>query len=133
MNVGYARVSTLNQNLDLQLASAVRRYPVRARQGPLVILHLGDGRWWDEEVQTWRSGRSRPLPCLFIDPAVPVTRITKVVLATAHLDHDPSNNLSCNLKALCQRCHMLHDREEHQRQRRKENDRGRPDLSQPPV
>ena len=84
----------------------------------LVVRHLGDGRWWDEEGQTWRSGRGRPLPRLFIDPAVPVTRITKVVLATAHLDHDPSNNLPRNLKALCQRCHMLHDREEHQRQRR---------------
>jgi hypothetical protein len=40
-----------------------------------------------------------------------------VALAAAHLDHDPTNNRPRNLKALCQRCHMLHDREEH-RQRR---------------
>jgi hypothetical protein len=43
---------------------------------------------------------------------------TKVVLATAHLDHNPSNNKARNLKACCQRCHMLHDREEHRRRRR---------------
>jgi hypothetical protein len=43
---------------------------------------------------------------------------TKVALATAHLDHNPSNNKARNLKAYCQRCHMLHDREEHRRRRR---------------
>jgi hypothetical protein len=43
---------------------------------------------------------------------------TKVVLATAHLDHNPTNNRQRNLKALCQRCHMMHDRSEHQRRRR---------------
>ncbi len=42
----------------------------------------------------------------------------EVVLATAHLDHDPTNNPPRNLKALCQRCHMLHDRDEHCRRRR---------------
>jgi 5-methylcytosine-specific restriction endonuclease McrA len=40
-----------------------------------------------------------------------------VYLACAHLDHDPGNNTPANLKALCQRCHILHDRAEHQRQR----------------
>jgi hypothetical protein len=39
------------------------------------------------------------------------------VLAAAHLDHDPTNNRMPNLKALCQRCHMLHDQDEHQRRR----------------
>jgi 5-methylcytosine-specific restriction endonuclease McrA len=36
-------------------------------------------------------------------------RTTKVVLAAAHLDHDPSHNTLRNLKALCQRCHLRHD------------------------
>ena len=40
-----------------------------------------------------------------------------MVLASAHLDHDPSNNRARNLAALCQRCHMLHDGEEHRRRR----------------
>lgn len=42
---------------------------------------------------------------------------TRVVLATAHLDHNPGNNHQRNLAALCQRCHLAHDRPEHRRQR----------------
>ena len=33
----------------------------------------------------------------------------KVVLTTAHLNHDPTNNAPENLKALCQRCHNAYD------------------------
>ncbi len=43
--------------------------------------------------------------------------MTRVVLAAAHLDSDPSNNRLKNLRALCQRCHMLHDRPYHLAQR----------------
>jgi len=45
-------------------------------------------------------------------------RRTRVILAAAHLDHDPSNNRWRNLKSLCQRCHMIHDRPYHLMQRR---------------
>lgn len=34
----------------------------------------------------------------------------RVVLTIAHLDQDPSNNDASNLQALCQRCHLNHDR-----------------------
>jgi hypothetical protein len=40
-----------------------------------------------------------------------------VVLAAAHLDHDPAHNRLRNLRALCQRCHMIHDRKHHRMQR----------------
>jgi hypothetical protein len=43
--------------------------------------------------------------------------MTRVVLAAAHLDGDPTNNRMKNLRALCQRCHMLHDRPHHLAQR----------------
>jgi hypothetical protein len=43
--------------------------------------------------------------------------MTRVVLATAHLDGDPTNNRMTNLRALCQRCHMLQDRPHHLAQR----------------
>jgi len=33
-----------------------------------------------------------------------------IVLTIAHLDQDIENNDPQNLKALCQRCHLLHDR-----------------------
>jgi hypothetical protein len=45
-------------------------------------------------------------------------RKTRVVLAAAHLDHDPRNNRLRNLKSLCQRCHLIHDRPHHLVQRR---------------
>jgi hypothetical protein len=81
------------------------------------VRHLGDGRWWDEEAQSWRDGQGRPLLRLDLTTHESAVRITRVVLATAHLDHDPTNNRPRNLKALCQRCHMRHDRDEHRRRR----------------
>ena len=35
---------------------------------------------------------------------------TKIILTVAHLDRDRSNNAPSNLAALCQRCHLNHDR-----------------------
>jgi hypothetical protein len=96
------------------------------------VMHLGDGTWWDAERGAWRDGsgkRMRKLPPpyaleagqqqhnLLGDPPAPRLAITRVVLASAHLDHDPSNNRPRNLAALCQRCHMLHDAKEHRRRR----------------
>jgi len=45
-------------------------------------------------------------------------RTTYVVLAAAHLDYDPRNNRLRNLRGLCQRCHLSHDRPHHLAQRR---------------
>jgi hypothetical protein len=45
-------------------------------------------------------------------------RTTRVVLAAAQLDHDPSNNELSNLCSFCQRCHIMHDRPYHLAQRR---------------
>ena len=81
--------------------------------------HLGDGRWWDEAEHTWRNGRGRRIGMPVPTEAQPL-RTTKVVLAAAHLNHDPSHcgRRHRNLRALCQRCHLLHDRLEHLRRRR---------------
>ena len=38
-----------------------------------------------------------------------------VVLTVAHLNHVPEESGDENLMALCQRCHLAHDRPEHQR------------------
>ena len=42
-------------------------------------------------------------------------RWTFVRLAACPVDHDPTNSDPANLRAWCQRCHILHDREEHRR------------------
>lgn len=34
----------------------------------------------------------------------------RIILTTAHLDHDPMNCADENLKAMCQRCHLRYDR-----------------------
>ena len=40
---------------------------------------------------------------------------SKVVLTTAHLNHDTTDNRLNNLKAMCQRCHLRYDAREHAR------------------
>lgn len=46
----------------------------------------------------------------------PVTG-SRVVLTTAHLDHNPMNCARENLRAWCQRCHLAYDRDDRQRAR----------------
>ena len=46
------------------------------------------------------------------------TRHTRVILAAAHLDHNPGNNRLRNMKGLCQRSHLIHDRPHHLARRR---------------
>jgi len=40
-------------------------------------------------------------------------RRVRIVLTVAHVDRDPRNNAPDNLRALCQRCHLAHDKEQH--------------------
>jgi hypothetical protein len=46
----------------------------------------------------------------------PVTG-SRVVLTVSHLNHTPEDNRPENLRVMCQRCHLTHDREEHARVR----------------
>lgn len=46
--------------------------------------------------------------------AHPITG-SKVILTTAHLDHDTANNADDNLAAYCQRCHLNYDKDHHAR------------------
>ena len=77
-----------------------------------VLRCLPDGRWLDAERGLWRDARGRPARA---PDLVEWTRLrtTRVVLAAAHLDHDPANNRLRNLRCLCQRCHLRHDRAHH--------------------
>ena len=77
---------------------------------------LPDGRWFDPSDRTWRDGRGRSARWPTLVEAIEM-RTTRVVLAAAHLDNDPANNRLRNLRSLCQRCHMIHDRSYHLAQR----------------
>jgi len=91
-----------------------------------LVLHLGDGRWWDGDAGRWRDGQGRPLT---VQPnaveVAAVVRGTRVYLATAHRNHDTAENAPTNLAAWCQRCHILHDAPEHRRRRHRTHMRKR--------
>ena len=78
---------------------------------------LPDGLWYDSDRQTWRDQRGRTARWPDLERMTRL-RTTRVVLAAAHLDHDPTHNRLRNLRSLCQRCHMIHDRPHHLAQRR---------------
>lgn len=75
------------------------------------VAHLGDGRWWDSAARYWRNDRGRRVPVKGFNLAS--VRTTYVVLACAHLNHDPGDSTPGNLRALCQRCHIIYDAAEH--------------------
>lgn len=65
------------------------------------------GMWWSKEridrapnawLGRWFGG----------DP-----KLIRIVLTVAHLDHDTANRERRNLAALCQRCHLGHDQQQH--------------------
>jgi hypothetical protein len=80
------------------------------------VFHLGDGRWWDKGRSYWRNddGRRVRRPT---EDILSLGKWTPVVLACAHLNHDPSDSALHQLAALCQRCHMIYDGPEHRRRR----------------
>lgn len=40
-------------------------------------------------------------------------KAVKVVLTVAHLNHDTTDNRDCNLKSMCNRCHLTYDAKHH--------------------
>lgn len=81
------------------------------------VLRLSDGRWFDRFHGIWRDGCGVRVP---VPPLRDIgrARYTHVILAACHRNHDPSCNDDLNLMALCQRCHLSHDRSYHMARRR---------------
>jgi len=52
----------------------------------------------------------------------------RVVLTIAHLNHDTGDNRPENLKALCQKCHLELDKEQHRQSRYQNKTKNIPDL-----
>ncbi len=82
-----------------------------------MFYHLVDGRWWDAEADRWRDGWVGRIRNAAETDILAVHAGPGSFYAAAHRDHDTSNNADANLAAFCQRCHMIHDRPEHQRRR----------------
>lgn len=81
------------------------------------VTGLRDGRWYDPTRGDWRGPDG--IPALWPDIIdTSNARAWRVRLAACHRDHDPRNNAPANLLALCQRCHLIHDRPYHLRRRR---------------
>jgi hypothetical protein len=57
-------------------------------------------------------------------------KIITIILTVAHLDHDPKNNVSSNLRAGCQRCHLKYDLELHKNNSAKTRRQKRIDAGQ---
>lgn len=76
--------------------------------------HTHGGRCVELHRQPATWVHNKAAPELF---SVPQRRPKRVILTVAHLDRRPYNNDATNLRAMCQRCHLAYDREEHAAQR----------------
>ena len=83
--------------------------------------------WRRTRKECWINCRTRALT--LIAPPREQRRI-RVVLTIAHLNHTPGDDRDENLKALCQWCHLHHDKEHHAETRAKRKDAARPLLQQ---
>ena len=94
----------------------VRNYATGYRDATAGVFHAADGM----ELEIAVLDGEKPL---------------KIVLTIAHLDHDPGNNNDSNLKALCQKCHLTYDADEHAKNaaETRRNKRARPLFPEAPA
>lgn len=85
-------------------------------------------RWCGSRYEPWRDQFGRVLP--LGRPQRVAARRVRVILTVAHLNHDPADNRPENLAALCQWCHLMHDRSYHRATRQARKDARRPLLSE---
>lgn len=78
-----------------------------------------DGHAYDE------TGAHRGV---FRGSEMPEPTFVKIKIGIAHLDHNPENGADENLKALCARCHLIHDQDKHRDTRSIRKDAARPLL-----
>lgn len=67
-----------------------------------------------KEAKAWRDAYNEEIGELY-DPNT--VEVCVVILTVSHLDHDIKNNRFGNLKALCQSCHLGHDRKDNAQKR----------------
>jgi hypothetical protein len=83
---------------QIRFGRARGRCETCSRRHGTKVLCLPDGRWFDRDENCWCDGHgNRCIPPW--GAALDQLRVTRVILATAHLDHDPSNSAPSNLKS----------------------------------
>jgi CubicO group peptidase (beta-lactamase class C family) len=103
----------------------------------LIARRCAGGHWYDVRavwvrggtrrdgiLKTWRDEAGHPVA----KPKGAVVRSVGIVLTVAHLNHQAGDDRDENLKALCQWCHLLHDRVHHHETRATRKDLARPIL-----
>jgi hypothetical protein len=95
-----------------------RRRTLRTLRAPIRATGLPHGRRTlvGQSRSYWRNGDGRRVrrPT---ENILDSGKWTPVMLACAHLNHDPSDSALNQLAALCPRCHMIYDGPEHRRRR----------------
>lgn len=68
---------------------------------------------WNGALGGYTEPNGRPIRMSEIPSEFDASPLVGVVLTVAHLDHDTTNNVRSNLRALCQRCHLSWDAKHH--------------------
>lgn len=83
-----------------------------------IVKRRAQGTWFEASpifgeglVWRWRDRHGQ----ILLRPPEGITRKVKIVLTIAHLNHTPGDDRDENLKAMCQWCHLAHDRAHHAR------------------
>jgi 5-methylcytosine-specific restriction endonuclease McrA len=81
----------------------------------------------DSPRLVWHNqfGELRELSEAMLSPAS-WPRLIRVVIGVAHLNHVPGDERDENLRALCQWCHLHHDKQQHAQTRGARKDASRP-------
>lgn len=84
-----------------------------------VIKRLKHGEWREPSPDEWGHVHYLRYQIKWsYKESVKKAGLTIIVLTVAHLDHDKTNNRFWNLFALCQSCHLHHDKAHHATNRR---------------
>ncbi|MCK8492923.1 hypothetical protein M0L20_13730 [Spirosoma sp. RP8] len=67
-----------------------------------------------QEAKEWRDTYNGKIGW---DYSHDTNKVCVVILTVSHLDHDEKNNRFHNLKAMCQTCHLTHDRKDNAQRR----------------
>ena len=107
--------------------SEKKRYPTNWKEISLRIRARSGG-----QCECWGECKSRTHSYVYRCPEFHGRKADtfkgKVVLTVAHLDHAPENCDDKNLRAMCQKCHLVYDQPHHSVNARKTREAKNPQM-----